>query len=76
LTSSGASSLAHPHRCGVDGCAAASDNRAVVECVVIGAGQAGLASSYHLTRLGVEHMVFERAKWRRRGGWPGGMAFI
>jgi putative flavoprotein involved in K+ transport len=40
----------------------------VVKCVVIGAGQAGLASSYHLTRLGVEHVVFERGEvaqtWR------------
>jgi putative flavoprotein involved in K+ transport len=32
----------------------------MVECVVIGAGQAGLATSYHLSRLGVEHVVLER----------------
>ncbi len=32
-----------------------------VETIVIGAGQAGLATSYHLTRLGREHVVLERA---------------
>ncbi|HEX4747394.1 MAG TPA: NAD(P)-binding domain-containing protein [Gaiellaceae bacterium] len=40
----------------------------MLECVVIGAGQAGLATSYHLTRLGVEHLVLERSRvaetWR------------
>jgi putative flavoprotein involved in K+ transport len=40
----------------------------VLECVVIGAGQAGLATSYHLSRLGVEHVVLERGRvaetWR------------
>lgn len=30
------------------------------DCVVIGAGQAGLSTSYHLRRLGVEHVVLER----------------
>jgi putative flavoprotein involved in K+ transport len=40
----------------------------VIECVVIGAGQAGLATSFHLSRLGVEHVVLERGRvgetWR------------
>ncbi|MFB3739901.1 MAG: NAD(P)-binding domain-containing protein [Candidatus Velamenicoccus archaeovorus] len=38
--------------------------------VIIGAGQAGLATSHELTRLGVEHVVLERARvgqaWRDR----------
>lgn len=41
-----------------------------VATVVIGAGQAGLASSYELTRRGLEHVVLERGRigeaWRRR----------
>jgi putative flavoprotein involved in K+ transport len=41
-----------------------------VETVIVGAGQAGLATSYHLTRLGREHVVLEQAAqaadvWRR-----------
>lgn len=39
-----------------------------VETVVIGGGQAGLAMSYHLRRLGQEHVVVERGRvgerWR------------
>ncbi|MBA2424062.1 MAG: NAD(P)-binding domain-containing protein [Actinobacteria bacterium] len=39
-----------------------------VGTVVIGAGQAGLATSYHLTQRGHEHVVFERGRvgetWR------------
>lgn len=31
-----------------------------LDTVVIGAGQAGLATSYHLSRLGVSHVVLER----------------
>jgi putative flavoprotein involved in K+ transport len=42
----------------------------VIDCVVIGAGQAGLATSFHLSRLGVEHVVLERGRvaetWRTR----------
>jgi putative flavoprotein involved in K+ transport len=38
--------------------------------VVIGAGQAGLAMSYHLGRLGIDHLVLERKRighdWRDR----------
>jgi putative flavoprotein involved in K+ transport len=34
----------------------------VIDCAVIGAGQAGLATSYHLSRLGVEHVVLERGR--------------
>lgn len=45
--------------------------RELVEVVVIGAGQAGLATSYHLKRRGIEHVVLEAAprigdNWRRR----------
>jgi putative flavoprotein involved in K+ transport len=40
----------------------------VIDCVVVGAGQAGLAVSWHLRRLGVEHVVLERGQvgetWR------------
>jgi putative flavoprotein involved in K+ transport len=40
-----------------------------VETVVIGAGQAGLAASYHLGRRGLDHVVLERGEigetWRR-----------
>lgn len=36
--------------------------------MVIGAGQAGLSASYHLSRLGVSHVVLERGRvaetWR------------
>ena len=36
--------------------------------IVIGAGQAGLAASYHLTQAGIEHVVLERGRigetWR------------
>jgi putative flavoprotein involved in K+ transport len=41
----------------------------MLECVVIGAGQAGLATSYGLYQAGVEHVVLERGRvaetWRR-----------
>jgi putative flavoprotein involved in K+ transport len=40
----------------------------VLDCAVIGAGQAGLATSYQLSRLGIEHVVLERGRvaetWR------------
>jgi len=40
----------------------------MIEAVVIGAGQAGLAASYHLARHGIEHVVLERGRvgesWR------------
>jgi putative flavoprotein involved in K+ transport len=40
----------------------------VIDCAVIGAGQAGLSTSYHLTRLGVDHIVLDRGRvgetWR------------
>jgi putative flavoprotein involved in K+ transport len=39
-----------------------------VDAVVIGAGQAGLSTSYHLTQRGIEHLVFEQDRvgesWR------------
>ena len=42
-----------------------------VDVVVVGAGQAGLATSYYLTRRGIEHTVLERGdipgdSWRSR----------
>lgn len=41
-----------------------------VPVIVIGAGQAGLAVSYHLTRHGIEHLVLDRGAigetWRTR----------
>jgi putative flavoprotein involved in K+ transport len=40
----------------------------LIDCVVIGAGQAGLSTSYHLSRTGVDHVVLERGRvaetWR------------
>jgi putative flavoprotein involved in K+ transport len=40
-----------------------------VETVVVGAGQAGLSTSWHLTRRGIEHVVLERGRvgqeWRQ-----------
>ena len=39
-----------------------------VETVIVGAGQAGLALSYHLTQRGREHLLLERdrigERWR------------
>ncbi len=32
-----------------------------VETIIVGAGQAGLATSYHLTRQGCEHVILEQA---------------
>jgi putative flavoprotein involved in K+ transport len=37
-----------------------------VETIVIGAGQAGLAMSWHLTQRGCEHLVLERARIAER----------
>ncbi|MDP9481928.1 MAG: NAD(P)-binding domain-containing protein, partial [Chloroflexota bacterium] len=34
----------------------------ILGSVVVGAGQAGLAASHHLARLGVEHVVLERSR--------------
>ena len=36
--------------------------RRVPEVVIIGAGGAGLSTSYYLSRFGVEHVVFERGQ--------------
>jgi putative flavoprotein involved in K+ transport len=42
----------------------------VIDCAVVGAGPAGLASSAALTRLGIEHVVLERGRvgqsWREQ----------
>jgi cation diffusion facilitator CzcD-associated flavoprotein CzcO len=40
----------------------------VFDTVVIGAGQAGLSASYHLTRLGIDHVVLD-ANDRAGGAW-------
>ena len=45
----------------------------IIETVIIGGGQAGLATSYHLKQLGREHVIFEQADkpgnaWRN-GRW-------
>jgi hypothetical protein len=40
----------------------------VYDAVVIGAGQAGLSASYHLTRLGIDHVVLD-ANSRAGGAW-------
>ncbi len=40
----------------------------ILESVVIGAGQAGLSASYHLKRLGVEHVVLD-ANEHAGGAW-------
>jgi putative flavoprotein involved in K+ transport len=37
-----------------------------IDVVVIGAGQAGLSMSHHLGRLGIEHVVLERARIAER----------
>lgn len=41
---------------------------AVVDVVVVGAGQAGLSSAYHLTRAGIDHVVLDHAP-RPGGAW-------
>ncbi|MCX6400243.1 MAG: FAD-dependent oxidoreductase [Propionibacteriales bacterium] len=40
----------------------------VYDVVVIGAGQAGLSASYHLTRLGIDHVLLD-ANDRPGGAW-------
>lgn len=42
--------------------------RVVHDAVVIGAGQAGLSTSHHLARLGIEHVVLD-ANARPGGAW-------
>jgi len=48
--------------------------RARIETIVIGAGHAGLSTSYHLTARGLEHVVLERGRvgetWRSQR-WDG-----
>jgi putative flavoprotein involved in K+ transport len=45
-----------------------AENIETVDTLVIGAGQAGLATSYWLTQAGVEHLVVDRRD-RLGGGW-------
>lgn len=37
-----------------------------IDTVIVGGGQAGLAMSYHLKQLGLEHVVLERARIAER----------
>ncbi|AYV31067.1 NAD(P)/FAD-dependent oxidoreductase [Streptomyces goshikiensis] len=46
----------------------AADGHAAVDVVVIGAGQAGLSSAYHLARAGIGHVVLDHAP-RPGGAW-------
>src|SRR5699024_2647642 len=45
-----------------------ADAPEVRDCVVIGAGQAGLSSAFHLRRLGIDHVVLD-ANARPGGAW-------
>ena len=36
-----------------------------IETIIIGGGQAGLATSYYLGQMGREHLVLEQAKYSR-----------
>lgn len=45
-----------------------TDAPEVHDCVVIGAGQAGLSSAFHLRRLGIDHIVLD-ANVRPGGAW-------
>ncbi len=47
---------------------AGSAGSADIDVVVIGAGQAGLSSAYHLTRAGLDHVVLDHAP-RPGGAW-------
>jgi putative flavoprotein involved in K+ transport len=48
----------------------------LIDCVVVGAGPAGLATSTALGARGVEHVVLERGRvaesWRTSGGTRSG----
>ncbi|MDD2058326.1 NAD(P)/FAD-dependent oxidoreductase [Pseudomonas sp. GD03860] len=49
-----------------------TNNKTVIDTLVVGAGQAGIAMSEHLGRLGVPHLVLERnriAEAWRTGRW-------
>ncbi|MFD3554313.1 FAD-dependent oxidoreductase [Streptomyces goshikiensis] len=46
----------------------AADGLSAVDVVVIGAGQAGLSSAYHLARSGIGHVVLDHAP-RPGGAW-------
>lgn len=46
----------------------ALDSTDVLDSVVIGAGQAGLSASYHLSRLGIDHVVLD-ANEHPGGAW-------
>ncbi|WP_191832553.1 flavin-containing monooxygenase [Pseudomonas fluorescens] len=49
-----------------------TNNKTAIDTLVVGAGQAGVAMSEHLSRLGVSHLVLERSRiaeaWRT-GRW-------
>jgi cation diffusion facilitator CzcD-associated flavoprotein CzcO len=46
----------------------ATDRGSVLDSVVVGAGQAGLSASYHLKRLGLDHVVLD-AEQAAGGAW-------
>lgn len=49
-----------------------TNNKTVIDTLVVGAGQAGVAMSEHLSRLGIPHLVLERnriAEAWRTGRW-------
>ncbi|OEJ35492.1 FAD-dependent oxidoreductase [Streptomyces subrutilus] len=50
------------------GAGAGLDADAAVDVVVVGAGQAGLSSAYHLARAGIGHVVLDHAP-RPGGAW-------
>ena len=45
-----------------------AENIESIDTLVIGAGQAGLATSYWLTQAGVDHMVLDRRE-QLGGAW-------
>lgn len=45
----------------------------ILDSVVIGAGQAGLSASFHLTRLGISHVVLDSDSEPGAHGGTGGM---
>ncbi len=47
----------------------------MTDCIIVGAGPAGLATSAALSRYGVEHMVLERAVLAKPGEASAGIHF-
>src|SRR5436305_15284276 len=72
MSSSGASSISSraASRSSPPRATSSSDLSESVEVAIVGAGQAGLATSWYLTQAGVEHLVLEGGRiaetWRSR----------